>query len=142
MRFKVLFLVLVMAIGIVPASYGAQKKKAKIEEAKPTAEQILIDQAKEAVKLDLKDPDSAQFRTVRVKQREEEVVIGEVNSKNIYGGYSGYEKFYWGPYRDGKKYVWRESGVIDSETALNRATGNPQNPKESKQYRYFFFDGW
>lgn len=39
----------------------------------------------------LKDPDSAKFRSVKVKWGN---VCGEVNAKNSYGGYVGYRRFY------------------------------------------------
>ena len=47
--------------------------------------------AKEAVKLKLKDPDSAQFRNVRTVRVG--LVCGEVNAKNSMGGYVGYTAF-------------------------------------------------
>jgi len=143
MKLRVLFVCLAMLVLSVSAeTYGAQKKKAKVENVKPSADQVLIEQAKASVKLDLKDPDSAQFRDVRVKQTEEGVVIGEVNSKNIYGGYSGYEKFYWGFDNTGKRSVWRESEVIELTKSLNRALGRPQDPKETPEYKRNFVDGW
>ncbi len=55
--------------------------------------------AKDAVKAELNDPDSANFRNVRaitVRTREGSVVrsiCGEVNAKNGFGGYSGFAPF-------------------------------------------------
>ncbi|WP_286434742.1 hypothetical protein ACDW34_09275 [Acinetobacter piscicola] len=43
-------------------------------------------EAKEAVLMSLKDPDSAQFQNVKG-------YCGEVNSKNSYGGYVGFKRF-------------------------------------------------
>lgn len=48
------------------------------------------------VKADLNDPDSAQFRNVKVFgdwSRSEVAVCGEVNAKNRMGGYVGYTSF-------------------------------------------------
>jgi hypothetical protein len=49
------------------------------------------DKAKEAVTAKLKDPSSAQFRNVQDKGSG--LVCGEVNAKNGFGGYGGFEKF-------------------------------------------------
>ena len=50
-----------------------------------------IRQAKEAVRQQLKDPDSAEFRNVRICAGD--IVQGQVNSRNAYGGYAGYSDF-------------------------------------------------
>jgi len=52
-----------------------------------------ISQAKRAVLHDLKDPDSAKFRDVR-NCPTGFYETGEVNSKNAYGGYAGFQRFY------------------------------------------------
>ena len=44
----------------------------------------------QAIKSRLKDPDSAKFGNVWVKNG---IVCGSVNSKNSYGGYSGFKSF-------------------------------------------------
>lgn len=51
----------------------------------------------EAVKAELKDPDSAKFKGV--KQTSPGYWCGWVNAKNGYGGYTGYSVFF---YHDGK----------------------------------------
>lgn len=43
-----------------------------------------------AVQAQLKDPDSAQFRNLAAS---EDVVCGEVNAKNAFGGYVGHTRF-------------------------------------------------
>lgn len=53
-----------------------------------------VEQAKEAVAAGLKDPQSAQFREVKVC-RSGKIVEGEVNAKNAFGGYVGFEPFYY-----------------------------------------------
>ena len=45
------------------------------------------------VKAKLKDPDSAQFRNL---QYTPPFVCGEVNAKNSFGGYNGFERFITG----------------------------------------------
>jgi hypothetical protein len=49
-----------------------------------------LDKAKQAVKVNLKDPDSAQFKDVTVVT---DIVCGQFNAKNSMGGYSDYEQF-------------------------------------------------
>ena len=51
--------------------------------------------AKRAVKNELKDPDSAQFKDVRANYTEEFNVVacGQVNAKNEFGGYTGFRRF-------------------------------------------------
>ena len=49
-----------------------------------------VDKAKEAVKVNLKDPGSAQFKDVTVVT---DIVCGKFNAKNSMGGFSDYEKF-------------------------------------------------
>jgi hypothetical protein len=42
----------------------------------------------------MKDPDSARFRLVTVKKLDgARFVCGEINAKNSYGGYVGYQRF-------------------------------------------------
>jgi len=57
------------------------------------------EQAKDAVKATLKDPESAQFRNLYTKSwtgkaSPDDAVCGEVNAKNSYGGYTGFTRFY------------------------------------------------
>jgi hypothetical protein len=47
--------------------------------------------AKAAVAHELKDPESAQFRDLK---QYGDLICGEVNAKNSYGGYVGFEPFY------------------------------------------------
>lgn len=47
--------------------------------------------AKEAVRKEMKDPDSALFKNVRLDGI---MICGEVNAKNSMGGYPGYTQFY------------------------------------------------
>ncbi len=50
--------------------------------------------AQVAAKKDLKDPDSARFQNLRIAEYDGgNVVCGEINAKNSYGGYVGYKRF-------------------------------------------------
>ena len=54
--------------------------------------------AKNTIKEMLKDPDSAEFKDVFVKAKNHNgktlhTICGSVNSKNSFGGYTGYQKF-------------------------------------------------
>ncbi|NTU73942.1 hypothetical protein HGB07_07350 [Candidatus Roizmanbacteria bacterium] len=96
MKCKAMALVLLMALG-ANLSDAAIKKSVKKEAAKPSVDQVLIEKAKDAIREKLKDPESAQFRNVRVGAEDFKPVRGEVNAKNSYGGYIGYDKFYFNP---------------------------------------------
>lgn len=53
----------------------------------------------------LKDADSAKFRSIKHKATNAKgswVICGEVNAKNSYGGYQGYEHFLGMVFKDGK----------------------------------------
>lgn len=55
-------------------------------------EKALIEKSKKQLLNQLKDPDSAKFRNISVKDKT--LVCGEVNAKNSYGGYTGFTFFY------------------------------------------------
>lgn len=75
--------------------------KAKIAEPKPnplqdrTKQLVWIAVSKDAVRARLKDPDGARFQNVifHAYQGKTPVVCGEVNSKNSFGGYAGFQGF-------------------------------------------------
>ncbi len=54
-----------------------------------------MDLGKQAVKKQLHDPSSAKFRNVYFNKGSDGIPMtcGEVNSKNSFGGYGGYQKF-------------------------------------------------
>lgn len=61
-------------------------------------EETLIAKAKKSLTAQLKDPDSANFRNVAVREVSSGVVVcGELNAKNSYGGYTGFTRFVAGP---------------------------------------------
>ncbi len=53
-----------------------------------------IHNAKEGVREDMRDPSSTIFRNVKVCPRDKNIVTGEYNSKNGFGAYAGFERFY------------------------------------------------
>lgn len=61
------------------------------------ANEALIENAKNMIKSQLKDPYSAQFENIYIGKTENNlpVVCGEVNAKNSYGAYVGRKKFYY-----------------------------------------------
>ena len=71
---------------------SAAEKKAQ-QEKWFGAETIIA--AERAVRRELKDPDSAQFKDVRANYTEEFGVVacGRVNAKNEFGGYTGFRRF-------------------------------------------------
>jgi hypothetical protein len=54
-----------------------------------------MERGKDAARAKLKDQDSARFRNVRFHKGKDGVPMtcGEVNSKNSFGGYGGFQKF-------------------------------------------------
>jgi hypothetical protein len=61
---------------------------------------VLVEMTQRIIVHDLKDPDSAHFRDVRVSSpptiAPKVIVCGEVNAKNSYGGYTGFKRFFLG----------------------------------------------
>ena len=56
-----------------------------------------IAEAEKAVSENLRDPASAEFRNVSYRQANTgaHVVCGEVNGRNGFGGYAGFQQFIW-----------------------------------------------
>lgn len=54
----------------------------------------VLQRSSENVVLQLKDPESVRFRNLRfIKHKERIVICGEVNAKNSFGGYVGFQVF-------------------------------------------------
>jgi hypothetical protein len=62
--------------------------------AKPS-ESALVSKAKEAIREQMKDPASVEFRNV-ILNAKSGAVCGEVNAKNSFGGYTGFTQFAFG----------------------------------------------
>lgn len=73
-------------------------------------------EAQEAVKRQLTDPESAQFRDMR-RCPQGNGVTGEVNSRNRMGGYVGFVPFH---YADGRVAISGEGGDIELLELLSR----------------------
>lgn len=74
-----------------------------------------ITEAKDQVRSELRDPDSAKFRSVTTKDN---TTCGQVNGKNGYGGYTGYKRFMYTPGLGGVRYdpATDASSDISAET--------------------------
>lgn len=88
--------------------------------APQTAEQALLIEAQQAVRAELKDPDSAKFEdgiSTVVLPSIGAVCFGSVNSKNGFGGYTGAQHYF---YRRGDAPVLQEHG-LDAWKPINDA---------------------
>ena len=78
-------------------SEAEEKKDAerKLAQDQKTKEYIWIEKGKESVLAKLKDPKSAEFKEVYFFRGADNVPItcGQVNSKNSFGGYVGFQRF-------------------------------------------------
>lgn len=95
MKFIMLGLSLSILVSACSNSDPAQSDKKSSEDAKK-ASYIALNQ--ERIKVRLKDPESAQFRNVFVSNTsyisdDTPVICGEINAKNSFGGYTGFERF-------------------------------------------------
>lgn len=81
---------------------------------------------REAMEMHLKDAPSARFKNIRQKKTEANTpgiwdICGEVNAKNSYGGYAGFETFVGATLKEGKDpvqyFVVRVGGVADQMCA-------------------------
>lgn len=62
---------------------------------KGAADEEIITSARDSVTYDLKDPGSAVFRNEKIFRSELGIyVCGEVNAKNLYGGYVGFMPYF------------------------------------------------
>lgn len=92
------FLLFAKACAPEKDSVDKEQRSEAAEAANPYADkgqqQLWIVKGQEAIKARLKDPDSAEFRNVGFYSGgPAPVACGEVNAKNGFGGYTGYERF-------------------------------------------------
>ena len=136
MKIKVLFIAVVMAVMAVNIGYCIDNG--------------LIEKAKISVRRSLKDPESARFRDVHVGKETNRPVRGEVNAKNSFGGYIGFNKFFVDLKRNKvffesvklKEIEDWNNAVREASKALGEEPKNIINPMENKEYRHYFFEGW
>lgn len=80
-------------------SGSLESVQAKLKDSQPqwneeTRREIWIVQGQDAVRQKLKDPDSASFRNAGVSNKSGlPVSCGEVNSKNSFGGFTGFQRY-------------------------------------------------
>lgn len=84
------------------------------------------DAAKKLVANRLRDPSSAQFRNVQVVKQQDgtSAVCGEVNGKNAYGGYVGFQSFVVKGsevHLRGNDFDFSSAADLDAQTAAIRA---------------------
>lgn len=66
-----------------------------VQSAEPVDYDKQIDIANEIVSRNLLDPESARFKIIEVVHRGHSyAVCGEINAKNVYGGYVGWRLYY------------------------------------------------
>lgn len=58
----------------------------------PTPDEQLVARVESEIRARMKDPDSTQFRP-GFADAKKKIVCGEVNAKNSYGGYTGFENY-------------------------------------------------
>ncbi len=90
-----IFIIIIILGNIDDARDKNNKNNSQSQEntTKETQERIWITKGKEAVINKLKDGSSAEFRNVFFNNNGTPVSCGEVNSKNSFGAYSGYQRF-------------------------------------------------
>ena len=81
--------------GIEEAKRNAQKKAQKDQEDQYDKEEVWKSRGIEAARAKLKDPESAEFKDVYFHRGKDGIpaTCGTVNSKNGFGGFTGYQHF-------------------------------------------------
>ncbi len=72
-------------------------------------------EAKQIAADTLKDPESARFREVRPCMGSPDIIQGQMNGKNSFGAYAGYEDFW---IKDSRVFTVSSSGTAEEFTAL------------------------
>lgn len=88
-------LFLIWLVGSHPSPPDDPQLAAMVGTVPEQSDGVRIGNAEYAISQQMRDPESAQFRDVSVHAVAggEKVVCGEVNSKNGYGGYAGFQRF-------------------------------------------------
>lgn len=113
---KATIIILLSALYSASALAGREDSYDRTTDAKKIG---WMDRGKEAAKAKLKDPSSAQFRNVYFHRGADGIPMtcGEVNSKNSFGGYGGYQKFV----SAGKpEFTFLQEEVADFSNVWNR----------------------
>jgi hypothetical protein len=118
MKLKAVFILMMVLLATHGVGMGSVNKSVIKDVSQPSSSQIFIEMAEDAVRKVLKDPYAAQFRNVHVGREDFKPVRGEVNAKNSFGRYNGFEKFFVGMI-NGKEEVGLES---DFKKIVSRKT--------------------
>ena len=94
----------IVSIGLPPTAMTGAALEARIAEAAQRRQETkeiesgnyapFVARAKAQVTRQFKDPGSAQYRNLFISGKSLRVLCGEVNAKNSYGGYIGFNRFY------------------------------------------------
>ena len=100
--------------------------------------QQMIEEAKQAVKERLIDPESARFRNIRVSVVNTVWIKGKYNAKNSFGEYADFEKFI---------YIPEEKVVVFESKMRRKADEEPLEPSGEMGswkliYFYYFVKDW
>ncbi len=96
MLIKIAALTAIALFGVASPSFAACSPQSSGERTSKDAREIgWMQRGKAAVKEKLRDPSSAQYKEVYFCRgsRDIPMTCGSVNSKNGFGGYSGYQRF-------------------------------------------------
>lgn len=86
-------IILVALMAVAGAAFASGPKPApSADDALQAADQKMKTAAMDLIRYNLKDPESARFRTVFISPKGK-AVCGEVNAKNAMGGYAGFKRF-------------------------------------------------
>ncbi|MGP9499594.1 MULTISPECIES: hypothetical protein [unclassified Halomonas] len=101
------------------SSYQASDSSPSVTNVRIEIDENQIEEAQAAVRGALKDPDSANFRDVHGISVAEDgpliAVCGEVNAKNSYGGYIGYNRF---AYTADRVYLWQKTRRMNVDNSI------------------------
>jgi hypothetical protein len=116
--------------GLVPAETAAKAPMAVPEKMQRSP--VLLAAYQEAVADQTRDPEAARFRrifVVRNPLEDNDTLCGEMNAKNAYGGYVGYQPFYAPVVKVGSRYtavLWTtEKHGIDAIAGRCGLSGKP-----------------
>lgn len=116
-----------LAVGLLA---GCNKEK--------SAEELLIESAQQTIALQLKDPQSVQFRNMKGSERAK-MVCGELNAKNGMGGYVGFKRFMVGGAIDTASHTF-EAGATTLIEAPEPTVGPVTPGMTPEQLRRFLDD--
>lgn len=91
----------------------------------PGTDAAKIHEAKRYASEHMRDPESAKFRNMRLSM-DEAIVCGEINAKNAYGAYAGYQRFL---------YMGGAATLAPAETLTARDVRSQQIPCIEEQVK-------